>query len=212
MIEQTNTKIKGSFGEGFKAPSLYQLFDGQYGNKNLNPEESESYDVGFEQKIGNSLSVGLTYFHTHIKNLIDWTSAGYANSGKSRIYGIESFAGFNFSDSSSLNLSYVRMDTEELSSGARLLRRPNNKVVCELKTEFKKLDIVAEVSYLGNRMDSSNVKLKSYVLGNVSLNYQVNDKLNTFLRFENVLDDDYELINGYQTPKFSWYLGAKYNF
>ena len=82
----------------------------------------------------------------------------------------------------------------------------------EFKTAFGKVDTSANISYVGNRMDSSSVKLKSYILGNVSFNYQVNDKLNTFLRFENILDNDYELVNGYQTPKFSWYLGAKYAF
>lgn len=212
LVEQTGTKIKGSFGEGFKAPSLYQLFDGNYGNKALNPEESESYEVGLEQKIGNSLVFGSTYFHTHIKDLIDWTLTGYANSGKSRIYGIESFIEQKFNQSATVSLAYTYMNTKKLSGGTRLLRRPDNKVTCKLKTAFKKLDISTDISYVGNRMDSSGAKLKSYILGNLSFNYQVNDKFNTSLRFENVFDDDYELVNGYQTPKFSWYLGAKYTF
>jgi len=63
----TNTKFKASFGQGFKAPSLYQLLDDQYGNKSLNPEESESYEAGFEQELGEYLTLGSTYFHTHIK-------------------------------------------------------------------------------------------------------------------------------------------------
>ena len=213
LIEQTGTKIKGSFGEGFKAPSLYQLLDDQYGNKSLNPEESESYEAGFEQELGEYLTLGSTYFHTHIKNMIDMNYPNpYENVGKARIYGIESFGECLLNDNTTLTLTYTHMDTEELSGGTRLLRRPNSKVTCKIKTAFKKLDIAANVSYVGNRIDTSNVKLKSYILGNISFDYQVNDKLNTFLRFENILDDDYELVNGYQTPKFSWYLGAKYKF
>ena len=221
LIEQTDTKIKGSFGEGFKAPSLYQLFDGSSGNKGLSPEESQSYEAGFEQKIGNSLVLGSTYFHTHIKDSIEWVSTTgpwvgeYRNTGKSRIYGLENFVEFSFSDDTSLTLAYTYIDTEKLSDGTRLLRRPSNKVTCKLKTAFKKLDIATDISYVGNRIDYDYVnyyKLKSYILGNLSFNYQVNNKLNTFLRFENILDDDYELVKGYQTPKFSWYLGAKYTF
>ncbi len=216
-IEGTGTKLKGSFGEGFKAPSLYQLFNGSYGNENLNPEESESYEAGFEQELGEYLILGSTYFHTHIKNSIEWVSTGlwageYKNTGKARIYGIESFAEYLLGDNTTLTVAYAHMDTEKLSDGTRLTRRPNSKVTCKIKTAFKKLDISANVSYVGNRMDSSNVKLKSYILGGVDFNYKVNDKLNTFLRFENILSDDYELANGYQTPKFSWYLGAKYTF
>ncbi len=217
LIEQTGTKIKGSFGDGFKAPSLYQLFNSSYGNQNLNPEESESYEAGFEQELGENLTFGSTYFHTHIKDSIEWVSTGpgvgeYQNTGKSRIYGIESFAEYSLDDNTSFNVAYTHMDTEALANGARLLRRPNSKVTCKIKTAFKKLDISTNVSYVGNRMDSSGVKLKSYILGDLDFSYQVNDKLNTFLRFENILSDDYELANGYQTPKFSWYWGAKYTF
>jgi len=213
VLLPTNTKFKASFGQGFKAPSLYQLLDDQYGNKSLNPEESESYEAGFEQELGEYLTLGSTYFHTHIKNMIDMNYPNpYENVGKARIYGIESFGECLLNDNTTLTLTYTHMDTEELSGGTRLLRRPNSKVTCKIKTAFKKLDIAANVSYVGNRIDTSNVKLKSYILGNISFDYQVNDKLNTFLRFENILDDDYELVNGYQTPKFSWYLGAKYKF
>jgi vitamin B12 transporter len=220
IFKPTNTKIKASFGEGFKAPSIYQLYDGSSDNSNLNPEESESYDLGFEQKVGDLLIVGSTYFHTHIKNLIEWTpdfpgawTGEYDNIGKARIWGLENFLKYNFNDNTNLKLSYTYMDTEDKSDGSRLLRRPDNKVTLGFDTLIKKLNISSEISYVGNRIDyPGTVKLKSYILGNISFNYQVNDNLNTFLRFENILDDDYELVEGYQTPEFSWYLGAKYTF
>jgi len=220
VLLPTNTKFKASFGQGFKAPSLYQFNDSSSGNLDLRPEESESYDIGFEQNIGDNFSLGSTYFHTNIKEAIEWVSTGsqvgeYQNIGKSKIYGIENFAKFDFSNSTSLTVSYTYMNAEKISDETRLLRRPDNKVTCKLKTAFKKLDVAMDISYVGNRIDyvwPMNVKLKSYILGNVSFNYQINDKLNTFLRFENILDDDYELVNGYQTPKFSWYLGTKYTF
>jgi len=212
-IEKTNTKIIGSFGEGFKAPSLYQLFDSQYGNQDLDPEVSENYEVGFEQKLSNGIKFGSTYFHNHIKNLIEWTfPSGYANAGKSKIYGIENLIEFLFFDNHTLTISYTHMDTEKLSDGSRLLRRPNNKITCKLKSEFEKLDLYADVSYVGNRIDTSNVKLKSYIIGNIALNYEVNEKIDIFFRFENILNYDYELVNDYQTPKFSVYTGIKIEF
>lgn len=218
LIEQTGTRIKGSFGEGFKAPSLYQLFGGSSGNPNLDPEESESYEAGLEQELGNYLILGSTYFHTHLKNLIDWTWTGpsswdgrYTNVGKARIYGIENFINAELNDDTSIGISYTHMDTKKLADDTRLLRRPDNKITCKLKTTIDKLAICAGLSYVGNRMDSSK-KLKSYLLGNLALKYEVNDRLDAFLRLENMLDKDYELIEGYQTPELSWYLGAKMTF
>ena len=215
-FEPTASKIKASFGEGFKAPSLYQLYNGTYGNPNLDPEESESYEVGIEQDIGSNLTINLTYFHTHIKNLLDtvgtWPSIEYQNVGKARIYGIENSLKYALDDLSSLSVSYTHMDTENKSDSSELLYRPNNKITAEFKKEIDKLKFYLSVSYVGDRIASSTVKLKPYVLGNIGASYQINSSLTTFLRLENILDYDYEVNDGYQTPKFSWYLGAKYTF
>jgi vitamin B12 transporter len=215
-FKPTNTKIKASFGEGFKAPSLYQLYNGTYGNPNLDPEESESWEAGLEQEIGKALTLGSTYFHTQIKDMLDtvgiWPNLEYQNVGKARIWGIENFLNYNFNKNTKLNVCYTYLNTKDKSDGTRLLYRPENKVLVKFETKIKKLKICPSISYVGNRIVSSTVKLKSYILADISFNYQVNDNLNTFLRFENILDDDYELVEGYQTPEFSWYLGAKYTF
>ncbi|MCF7870303.1 MAG: TonB-dependent receptor [Candidatus Omnitrophica bacterium] len=215
FIDETGTKLKSSFGQGFKVPSIYQLYDSFSGNSDLTPERSRSFEVGIEQYIRKNLKFGTTYFQTNIKNLIeyDYGAWKYKNVGKARIWGLENFLKYNFDDNTHLNLSYTYMDTEDKSDGSRLLRRPNNKVTLGFDTLINKLKISSDLSYVGNRIDyPGTVKLKSYILGNLSFNYQVNDNLNTFLRFENILDDDYELVEGYQTPEFSWYLGAKYTF
>lgn len=211
LIEPTNTKIKGSYGEGFKAPSLYQLFDTFWGNRNLNPEESQSYEVGFEQNIWDNLSFGSTFFHTRVSNLIEWMPAGYTNTGAARIHGVENFIEYLFNEVTSLKVSYTHMNAQRLSDGMRLSRRPNNKVVCQFKTAVGKLDIFADLSYVGNRVDGANI-LKPYILANAALNYSATEKIDIFLRFENILNERYELVDGYQTPKFSAYLGAKITF
>ncbi|MBD3264145.1 MAG: TonB-dependent receptor, partial [Candidatus Omnitrophica bacterium] len=212
LFKETGTKIKASFGEGFKAPSLYQLFDGNFGNPDLNPEESESYEVGFEQSLGRNLKLGSTYFHTHIKNLIEWLPAGYDNTGKSRIYGIEVFSRYSFTPETAFKIAYTHMDTEKLSDKSRLLRRPDNKLTATLTAELNKVKLNLDISYVGNRMDTAATKLKSYLLADFSLNYKLSEKIEAFLRLENLLDRDYELVNGYQTPEFSAYLGTKIKF
>jgi vitamin B12 transporter len=209
-VSETNTKIKGSFGEGFKAPSLYQLYSA-YGDANLIPEDSESYELGFEQQLWEGLAFGSTYFHTHLSNLIEYVYPKYTNTGKARIYGIESFVEFPINDVTSLTLSYTHMDTKKLADDTRLTRRPDNKATCKLKSSLGKLGIVVDLSYVGNRIDGSE-KLKSYILSDLSFNYIMNDNQEMFLRFENILDKDYELVDGYQTPEFCWYLGVELSF
>src|SRR5256714_4687675 len=56
LIPNIGTKLKASYGTGFKAPSLTQLFVSFpafnfFANPDLEPEESDGYDIGFEQSL-----------------------------------------------------------------------------------------------------------------------------------------------------------------
>jgi vitamin B12 transporter len=72
--------LYASYATGFTAPSLYQLFspDKYYlsditrGNKNLKPEVSSSYEIGFKQTILDHTSLSLNYFNTTGENTIEY--------------------------------------------------------------------------------------------------------------------------------------------
>ncbi|MFH1245807.1 MAG: TonB-dependent receptor, partial [Candidatus Omnitrophota bacterium] len=75
IISPTRTRLKTSWGTGFKAPSLYQLYS-SYGNTSLSPDESESFDCGLEQHFcGDRIFCDLTYFQNDFRNMIEWDSA-----------------------------------------------------------------------------------------------------------------------------------------
>lgn len=216
FVKETGTKLKSSFGQGFKAPSLSELY-GFAGNPNLVSERSRSFEAGVEQNIGERLTLGITYFQNKIKNLIEqpdpmaWWEP-LENVAKAKIYGVESFFELDITDDTIFKVGYTHLDATKRPEGNRLLRRPNNKVTCSLSTQWDRLSVYSELSYVGNRIDSGDIKLKSYLLANMNLNYQVNENLEFSLRLENVLNRDYELVKGYQTPKFSWYAGTKIKF
>ncbi len=217
-FQPTSTTLKASFGEGFKAPSLYQLYNGTYGNPDLDPEKSESWEAGIVQKISKRLNLGITYFHTHIKDMINtvelapWVYSDYLNVGKARIWGIENFLEYQFGQNNKVGVYYTHLDTEDKTDGSRLLYRPDNKLTAKLDVTIDKLTISPGFSYVGNRMASATKKLGSYLLANIATNYKLNQFLEFFVRLENILDYEYEVNDGYQTPNFSWYLGARYQF
>src|SRR5208282_2321652 len=75
LVPVTDTKLKASYGTGFKAPSLEDLYvnflPSFLANPNLKPEESSGWDAGFEQPIANDrFRFGSTYFRNDIRNLI----------------------------------------------------------------------------------------------------------------------------------------------
>ncbi|MGH7228713.1 MAG: TonB-dependent receptor plug domain-containing protein, partial [Nitrospiraceae bacterium] len=50
---ETGTKLRGSYGTGFRAPTINQLFFPDFGNPNLQPEKSQGLDVAVDQTLFN---------------------------------------------------------------------------------------------------------------------------------------------------------------
>jgi len=216
-IEKTGTKLKSSWGEGFKAPSLYQLFS-PYGSPDLNPEKSESYEFGLDQELGDKLVLETTYFNTEVKDLIQYRSLGvppwgeyYQENSRARISGWENLVTWKPDTSLSLSLGYTAMETKNKDTGSRLERRPENKLSLSINKKLDKLTVSSLISYTGNRIDGAE-KLKSYYLASISAVYQINERWESFLRAENLFDQEYETVNGYETPGLSLYTGVKVSF
>jgi len=220
LFDSTKTKLKALYGRGMKNPSLYQLFSppswgSPVGNSNLDPERSGTYELGVSQEIGEKINYDVLYFHSKIKDMIDYTfGTGYTNVAKSRIKGVENSIGYQLNEKLKLGLSYTWLDARNNNTRMELARRPSNKVTLKTKFNCRKISTNFDLSYIGHRYsDNSNTQLlKPYVLGNFSLNYDKSENVNLFARIENVFNEKYEEIAGYQTPKFSWYLGTKISF
>ena len=69
-ITKISTTLRGSYSEGFRAPSFNELFFPGFGNPNLKPEISSEYDGGFTTNFGERASITATYFSRRVKNLI----------------------------------------------------------------------------------------------------------------------------------------------
>jgi outer membrane cobalamin receptor len=66
-IFSTGTRLKASFGTGFRSPSLYELYS-VYGNPDLEPEKSQGWDLGVEQGfLDDLLTLGVTYWEMVLK-------------------------------------------------------------------------------------------------------------------------------------------------
>jgi len=231
LIKETGTKIKGTFGTGFKAPSLYQLFAPAFyfwevrypvGNKDLNPEKSKGWDFGVEQDLfKDRVTLGATYFRNDFKDLIDYaTGIGYINIAKAESEGLELFASVKPIDDLTLRVNYTYTDTEDKITGEDLLRRPKNKFGIDLNYHFlKKGNANLAVIYVGKRNDtdftvypSRIIKLDRYTLVNLSASYDITKNFQLFGRIENLFDKDYEEAKGYGTPGLSFFGGIKLSF
>ena len=223
IFDATATKIKGSVGTAFKAPSLAQRFQDFapffFANRNLKAEESTGYDVGFEQPIFNKRAqFGATYFNNDITNLIDSdpTFTTVINVGRAKTSGVEAFASADLTDQIRVRGDYTYTKAMDALTGFDLLRRPRNKATVSIGyTPITPLLLTGSVTYVGERFDVDRVTFESPIrqsgvtLVNIAADYKVTDNVSVFGRIDNLFDKRYENPNGYEGTGLGAYVGLR---
>ena len=227
LISETGTRLKATLGTGFKSPSLYQLFApatffGPVGNADLEPERSLSWEAGIEQNLWQErIVLGVLYFSNHFDNLIDYDYIqGYLNIGQAATRGLEMFLHTHLLSDLMMGVEYTHLDAREKDSGETLLRRPKHKISARMHYGIRdKGSLALNLTYIGEREDefwsgmaSERVTLNSYILLNAALGYDIFSNLDVFIRMNNLLDQQYEVVKGYGTPGLSIYGGLQFNY
>ncbi len=222
-FKPTDTTIKATYGTGFKAPSLSQLYDPSYGNGSLRPEQSRGWDAGFEQGLFNHAVVfGSTYFRNDIESLIGNNPAPpYAaiNAGKARTEGFENSASWQVNNDLALNSSYTYTLSQNRTKDIDLLRRPRHQVTFGTTYQYTpEGDIGLNARYMSSRKDVDInspyglVFVKSYTTVDLSTNYKFSDAVTIYGRLDNLFGKDYEEVYAYGEPGMSLYGGVKLHY
>ncbi len=231
LVKETGTKLKGSYGTGFNAPSLYQLYappiwGPPVGNEDLQPEESRGWDLGLEQSLfDDRLKLGATYFRNRFSDMIDFVAGqGYLNRTEpTYTRGIEAFLEAEPIEKLSLRLDYTYMRTHDEETGEILYRRPEHKLGATVNYRFldDRANVNLGVLYVGARDDqywdalafqNVRVRLEDYVVARLAVSYRFTDAFRMHGRVENMFDEDYEEAKGYGVPGAAGYVGFTLDF
>jgi len=224
ILPGTDTKLKASIGTAFKAPSLSQRFVdfpafGFFANRNLQPEESLGYDLGFEQPLfNNSLRFGTTYFHNDITNLITFndTFTTNINIGRAETFGTENFASLAVTQWLRLRADYTHTTAIDADTGLELLRRPKDKT--SLSGVWNPSDpwtLSATILHVSSWVDTDRFGLTprltapGYTVVNLATNYKVNEHATVFGRIDNLFDEHYQDPTGFLRPGIGAFVGLR---
>jgi vitamin B12 transporter len=227
LIADTGTKIKGSIGTGFKAPTLSQLFQSFpdfffFANPNLKPETDLGWDAGFEQPLfQNSLRFGMTYFRINIKDLIednaDFTST--TNIGRAKTDGVESFVTYQPIRTLTFRLDYTYTQATDQTTLLELLRRPKNKE--SLITNWQATDrlslnatVLSVSSWVDTNRDGSIPRLNApgYTTVDLAAAYDLSSHWALTGRVTNLLNRHYQNPDAFDQPTLSAFAGVKAKF
>jgi vitamin B12 transporter len=230
VIADTGTKLKASFGSGFKAPTLEQQFQSFpaflfFANPDLKPESSLGYDFGIEQMLlGDALRLGVTLFRNNIRDLItDSTNpttfvTTEVNVGRAITQGVESFVSYRPISTLTLRVDYTYTEATDEILQQELLRRPKQKA--SLNSNWRptpRWSVDTTLLYVGRWADisrdgSEQVDAPGYTTIDAATGYDLTDHWTIFGRVNNLLDRHYENPIGFLQPSIGVFAGIKAKF
>ncbi|MCA6286304.1 TonB-dependent receptor [Phenylobacterium sp.] len=225
-----DTLVRASLGQGFRAPSLYQLYS-EYGNAGLQPETAVGWDLGLEQRAGGLL-VSLTLFGRRTEDQINFAvcSGGgdpncaggrfgyYANLDRTQAVGLEASAsgrlgGFDLD--ASYTRTRARLEGQDGAPDQDLARRPKDMASLDVsRTLAGDLRLGLSLNYAGESLSDlwRGPPLKSRLTAGLRAEAPLGARLSVYGRIEDVTDAAPETVRGYGAPGRVATLGLRARF
>ncbi len=228
----TPVRLHASYGTGVKFPTLFE----QYGrvpnfytpNPNLRPETASGWDAGVEfTLLGGSAIIDATWFDTELKDKMRSANAGTTTvnlNGISTRQGLELSGRILPLPGLSIGASYTWLEAME-PSGALEIRRPQNTARIDASYTFdrERARVGIAAIYNGAMRDEAfrtanpfifplsveRVTLPDYWLVAATASYKLTPSLELYARGENVLDQRYQEVFGFQTAGAAVYGGIR---
>ena len=213
-----NAKARASYGEGFRAPSAGDLGLPFYGNPDLKPEKSRSWEVGFDSAWQDAFSLSASWFHNDYEDLItfDPNTLIAGNVAEARAQGFEIYGGWS-RNGWNVAVAYTYLDTEDLTTGLPLYRRPEHSGSFQFGYSTQRWGAGLNVSAIGERFESDflafpvrDVFNPGYGKVNITGHYQIHESLRLRGRIENLFDKEYEEALYYRALPRGFYGGVEW--
>ncbi len=212
------TSVYANVGSAFRAPALSELYyfdesmwGNTYGNPELKPEESVSYEVGVNHQIKDNLALSLSAYKTDIKNLIMY-SYGYPNStyeniNKAEITGGEFGLKYNRGNYYAA-AQYGLVDAKNKDTDLTIAYRPKHTGTLTVGYDDGVVGVSTSViaRSKANISNSANAKtMPGYATVDVNAYWNINPYVKLFTNIQNISNVEYKTANYYQDQ---WYVNG----
>jgi vitamin B12 transporter len=227
-VQGATLKYRASVGTGFRSPSLFETAYNRgpfaftpASRTDLVEESTTGFDVGVEYRAATGTRVELTYFDQQIDDEIFFdlaTFSGYLQDrGESSSRGLELAVELPLLERWSIlgNLTYNKTAN---NSGQQRIRRPEltGNLGVRFNTVGDRLRLLANYRLSRDAVDevfpAGRVILENYEVLDVSSAFAINDAVEVYARLENLLDDDYEEVAGFESAGRAAFAGIRIRF
>jgi vitamin B12 transporter len=241
-ISQYGLTLRGSYSEGFRAPSFNDLFFPGFGNPNLSPEISSEYDGGITKTFGESVEISANYFSRRVHSLIVAVPCTFnpttcpfgalaGNTGRVDTQGLELIPSVHPLRGLTLSGSMTYLDETHVSNSPTTRPTRVPKYSAEGLIEYTRAEvfrpndrIVTTLAYtfVGDRDDittsSGITSHDAYHRFDIAASYAAGIRWgwlrdeSVIARVQNVLDRNYSETFGFRSPPVNFLAGVKLDF
>ena len=226
QIPGTGTRLHSSWGTGVTAPTFIEQFGfnpGTFiGNVNLVPEESIGWDIGVEQALfDDALVIDLTWYEAELENEIftaflpSFETTPLNSTSDSDRSGWELTIAATPIEGLSFYGAYSQLDATE--PGGIEIRRPKEQASLDASWDFvgSPFQLNLGVTHVGENIDNDfatflRTELDPYTLIRLGASWQVTDQFELYARAENLTDEEYQEVIGYNAAPQAFYLGLRF--
>ena len=219
-----DTTLRFSAGAGYRIPTLNDLYwpDSQWeaGNPDLKPERSMEYEASVERSFGSIVKAKALVFHKDEKDLIVWQQEVDSfkwmpeNISRARINGFEFDASANFKWLD-IRAEYYYQDPTDKDTGEKIINLPRHQITGTVTVyPYKETSFSLEGRYVSNYV-SPGAPDWCYFVVDAKLSQKMKFPFGEgelFITGENILDRDFETVQGYPMPpvEISGGIGVKF--
>jgi vitamin B12 transporter len=212
----SSASLRLSAGRGVTEPSLLEQYGDPpyyFGNPTLVPEQTTSYEAGFVTEwFGRRVKTDVALFRSSFDNLIAFVGDTWENIQASWARGVETSIEARLPHHILINASYMRLYTRVTAStspessdtgiGEELVHRPRNSGAVSIALTPKRWSFVAGGRLIGERQDADFTfgitRNPGYENVYASASYQATRHITPYLRADNILNEYYTVVLGYQ--------------
>lgn len=206
-------RVFGSLSTAFVAPSIQELF-ASWGNPELDPQESTTYELGAEYKKKN-FTANAVFFNRDVTNIIVFDNSTFRlfNGGDTTINGLELNTSFDLFEDINLNANYTYTNNKNTA-----VRIPKSKVNVGLAYALSnKTNFTLDYQFVSDRDDrdfglGQDVILDAYTLLDLGARHELAKGITLFANVTNILNEDYQEVFGFSTRGRNYRLGLRYKF
>ncbi len=215
-------KLKSTLGSGFRPPSLFEIaYNSRQGvyppasDVTLREEKSNGFDIGIGWLSKHGFNTNLVYFDQSIENEIYFDNVAWSGylqgTGESESKGVELDFNWMIRPNLVISSNYTNNRAKTSTGDTRALRPKHlANINIEWNSPGDQLTMNVNYMYVGKTRGPYGVDIDNYNLIEVSSSWSITKSFTLFARVENMTDESYVTIPGYNTPEASAYLGFRY--